>query len=1047
MANEPTIANRDHLHRVFELIVFDWDGTAVRDRTSSALPLCRLLEKLLTDGALCVVITGTNAQNILKQDIGSLSPGAKRNLYLCANRGSEVFGFDEGGVAQALYRRKATDAENRSLDEAAKRLQEFARRNGLETQIISDRLNRRKIDIIPISKWADPKKSQFSALLIDVQDRLKKSAFSGGIAKLMDEALTISRAAGLPDPKITSDIKHIEIGLTDKADSIHWVAGNIVAPRRISHDQVIFFGDEFGTVGGIPGSDSLMRVPELANATFASVGVEPEGTPPWVLHLSGGPDRFLAFLENQITIRKQPHSSRMDTFSQDPAWRLELEGFEPSREREIETLFAIGNGYLGVRGASSFPIPASQEDLFIAGVYDKKALTLPYSETQFLTNRRTDRIDAEIVPFPYPFRIRLFVDKNEISAGHTHMPEHGRILDMKKGIYSESHRFEDDGGGSTHVRIVRWTSFDNPHLLFQEIWLTSENHSGEITLDLTMRAPDRDPEYPHLKLESRETQDGLTEHVVYQTQASAVRASFASRIFVNAKEVQSPTITLQAKPREAVHILKLISVFTSQDVKDPLAESKTLLLSMKTEHLAQYFERHASFWEKFWEGADVEFEGRPEITQAQRFNLYHLRIAANTYAPTSVAAKALTGRAYEGHVFWDSEIFMFPFYLHTEPEIAKSLLMYRYRTLGGARQRAYAIGNKGACYAWESTVTGGDVTPEYITIKETGAEIPIFTGPQQIHVTADVAFAVFRYWDATLDNKFMLDYGAELLLETARFWASRAIQQGSSYHLLTVVGPDEYHHDVGDNFYTNWMARFNLEKAADVWEWIQKKYPDRYVDLTSRFGVQTEELESWRKISRAIFLPQPTPEGVLEQFDGFFRLKDAIIPPEDRMRAPIRRLFNWREINQLKIIKQADVLMVPFLFPQSMSNKLIRTNFEYYEPRTDHGSSLSLCVHAAIAARSGLSQIAEKFWEESLNLDLTNAMSNTELGIHAAAIGGTWQALVFHMMGIEFGQNGIVINHRPEKQFPFQANGVRLNLFYRGKRYPVRVTKEGSIAA
>lgn len=160
----------------------------------------------------------------------------------------------------------------------------------------------------------------------------------------------------------------------------------------------------------------------------------------------------------------------------------------------------------------------------ILGVYDKKAITLPYSETQFLTNRRTDRSDAEIVPFPYPFRIRLFVNRKEVTAGNTHMPKHGRILDMRKGVYSESHRFEDEEGGSTHVRIVRWTSFANPHLLFQEIWLTGENHSGEITLDLSMRAPDRDPEYPHLKLESHGISDGLTEHVVYQTQASATEA-------------------------------------------------------------------------------------------------------------------------------------------------------------------------------------------------------------------------------------------------------------------------------------------------------------------------------------------------------------------------------------------------------------------------------------------------------------------------------------------------------------------------------------------
>ncbi|MFZ9596678.1 MAG: hypothetical protein ACO3A2_11460, partial [Bdellovibrionia bacterium] len=430
-------------------------------------------------------------------------------------------------------------------------------------------------------------------------------------------------------------------------------------------------------------------------------------------------------------------------------------------------------------------------------------------------------------------------------------------------------------------------------------------------------------------------------------------------------------------------------------------------------------------------------DGQPSLTQASRFNLYHLKIAAHAHTQVSIPAKALTGRAYEGHIFWDTEIFMLPFYLYTEPEIAKTLLRYRYQTLEGARIRARSLGYRGACYAWESTVSGLDVTPKSLSLNHSKTEVPIFTGEQQIHVTADVAYALSRYWDATLDHEFMMGCGAEILFETARFWVSRLTRCGELYHLKTVVGPDEYHFNVQDNAFTNWMARFNLAKAHEVFQWFFALAPDRLGELRKKIGLEWNEVNLWKTLLEKIFIPSPNERGVIEQFQGFFSLKPIQLQESERNRPPLQRLLNWRELNELQIVKQADVLMLFFLFPHQFSTEIMRANYLYYEPKTDHGSSLSLAVHAAVAARSGLKDQALQSWETCLYMDLMNHMANTELGIHAATLGGCWQALVFHLLGIQLTPQGIRIPTHHPPILPTGTSKIQLKLTYRGKLYPL----------
>jgi len=369
------------------------------------------------------------------------------------------------------------------------------------------------------------------------------------------------------------------------------------------------------------------------------------------------------------------------------------------------------------------------------------------------------------------------------------------------------------------------------------------------------------------------------------------------------------------------------------------------------------------------------------------------------------------------------------------------LLSYRYHTLDGARRRARELGYCGACYAWESTVTGDDTTPHKIVLRHTGKEIPIFTGTEQIHVTGGVAYGVWRYWQATADDEFLRAEGVEILAETARFWASRCTRESDGYHIHGVVGPDEYHHTVSDNAYTNWLARFNLEKGVWALEWLKQHFPQNRAALDERLGISTDTARQWATIARELYCPQPNGEGVIEQFAGFFELEDYPLAKEQRPQAPVSRLFDWDKINGLKLIKQADVLMLLHLFPEQFSREILAANYHYYEPLTDHGSSLSPAIHAAIAARLGLREDAEHYWRQSLWLDLSNAMGNSALGVHPACMGGTWQALVFGFLGVRFTETGPVADAEAATRLPKDWRSVALKLAWRGHSYRLEVKR------
>jgi alpha,alpha-trehalose phosphorylase len=721
------------------------------------------------------------------------------------------------------------------------------------------------------------------------------------------------------------------------------------------------------------------------------------------------------------------------------AWRVEQEGFDPAREHEMESLFTVGNGYLGVRGSLDMPLPGSQADLFVAGIYDRKQPALPYSELEFLTARRDEYAYAERVPLPFPYRLRVSVGGRTLDLVEGPWRELRRVLDLRHGGLQLFYLFEDKQGRRTAIETWRCASLAEPHLLLQEVTVTCENHDALVEIDTSLHDPDLADHDPHLRALVPESADDV-ELRAYATQASGYTVALASRARLSGESRDRVYVQAQGKAGVALRLRRCVAIHTNRHDADPIAAARARAQGFSWDAFDRARAAHEACWAEVWRSADVTIGGSVATTQALRFNAYHLRIAANRDPRTSIGARTLSGRAYEGHVFWDVEIFMLPYFVRTFPDIARSLLLYRYYTLDGARSRALSLGYRGACYAWESTVTGADATPRQIILKTSHKKIPIYTGHEQVHVTADIAFAVIRYFEATGDAAFMTEAGAEILFETARFWASRCVRKDDRYHIEAVTGPDEYHHTVNDNAYTNWMARFNLEHAGRMQRWLARQAPEIWKALRSKLAIADEEPALWAAVAEALYLPQANASGVIEQFEGYFELRDYVVPASERFHPPLRRLFESEKINGMQLIKQADVLMLPLLFPERFTREVLAANYRYYEPRTDHASSLSPAVHATLAARLGLPEQAQDYWRRGLWLDLSNTMGNGALGIHAASMAGAWQTLVYGLLGIHVGDDGPVVDREAGRRLPARWQSVELSLYHHGKRYPLRWT-------
>jgi trehalose/maltose hydrolase-like predicted phosphorylase len=912
------------LHETFEAIVFDWDGTAVPDRQAEASGVRERIEALCAAGVHVIVVTGTHVGNI--DDQLRARPQGRGQLYVCCNRGSEVFAVTGNGPKLVLQR-TASPEEDRALDRAAERTVERLRTRGIEAKVVSERINRRKIDLIPVPAWADPKKADIALLAEAVTTRLASVGIAN-LAEVVALAADISRGAGLADPRITSDVKHVEIGLTDKSDSAHWAA-DWLSQRGITGELVLIGGDEFGSIGGVVGSDSLMMVDAFTRAVVVSVGVEPGGVPHGVVHVGSGPKRFIELLDEQLSRRT---ALRVPNIDLDPAWVIPLPTTR-AKERVAEALGALGNGFVGTRGSREEDGQGTAPLFLVNGVYTQDGHLLPGPNWTGLERPGVDRRHSE-----------------------------QRLLDLRGGTLV---RFGNEGSGG---RSMRFVSVSSPHALA----LRAEAPEAHLQPGDPLRPP-------------RDVADFEGEEHGCMFGARTGRAG--AEIAVAARDRVVTTAGRRVVERLAAWVVAPTGKNRLGDAYDRLAQVEAMGFDTL---LAE----HRAAWACRWDDAEVVIEGDPEAELAARFAVFHLLNAAADTGEAAVGARGLTGNAYAGHVFWDADVFVLPVLTAIRPAAARAMLEYRIRRLPAARAAAEDQGLCGARFPWESAGDGSDVTPHLVRGQHNEL-IPIGTGSQEEHIVADVAWAAAHFAAWTGDTDFLARAGRELLIDTARYWASRIrTDADGNGHLNGVMGPDEYHELVDDNAYTNVMARWNLRRGAE---------------LLFRAG-DTDTAATWRALAKGLVDGWSPQRGLYEQFAGYFELEPLLMSQVAPPPVAVDVLLGAKRVAGSQLIKQADVLMLHHLVPEEVVDGSLASCMAFYEPRTAHGSSLSPAIHASLLARAGEPDRALEMFRLAVRLDLDDLTGTTAEGLHLATMGGVWHALAFGFLGVRAEGGMLAIN-------------------------------------
>lgn len=704
-----------------------------------------------------------------------------------------------------------------------------------------------------------------------------------------------------------------------------------------------------------------------------------------------------------------------------------------------ETIFTLANGYLGIRGIEEFS-NYKIRGTYIAGLFDK-------SEAQV----------TELVNLPNPFSITLYIDNTPIDLDNAEILNYERRLNMLDGILESSYELRIKEK-IIKIESTRFVSRANIHRLGVRYKIVPINFSGKVIVENAIETDTfngiLEPLNKIQHYEVTKVSDiypGLG--VCVKTKDKGIGVSIVSRICgknekgeevlkfrkyrnINNKPVEIYTVFVTQN--EVVTLEKYISIYTEKETSEAFKSAEYELDEFMNDGFESELASHMSKMRQVWERMDIEIDGDELAQQGIRFNLFNLYACAPDDPRVSIGARGLHGEGYKGHVFWDTEIFMFPFFLYTLPEYAKKLLLYRYNTLDGARRNAQLNGYRGAQFPWESADDGSEVTPKWGE-DYLGNPVRIWTGDEEFHIGSDIAVAIVHYYMATDDAQFMYDYGVEMLLETGRFWATRVEynDEKDRYEINKVIGPDEFHEHVNNNVYTNYLARWNLLKAAEFYNWLKEKNKVKFEKLKNCLGLTDEEVESWRKIAHKIYIPKKEGEDLIEQFEGYFQLEEHEITEWDENGLPKwPKTVDLRKLSETKLIKQPDVVMLMLVLPEEFSHEEMKTNYEYYEKRTMHKSSLSPSMYSIMGLKVGDVHNAYKYFMKTVLVDLENNQGNTNNGFHAASAGGAWQSLVYGFGGVTLNSEGM-LEFKP--WLPENWKKISFNLNYRGTHLKVKV--------
>lgn len=737
-------------------------------------------------------------------------------------------------------------------------------------------------------------------------------------------------------------------------------------------------------------------------------------------------------------------------YSKASEWKIIEASFDPERLGKCESIMCQGNGYLGLRNATDEYNAGEQRNLFVAGTFNK----FDDSEVTELPNAAdVTRLD-----------IRLDGGLFQLQRGRT--LEYGRELCLRNGEVVRSVLWESPEGRQYRLEFRRIVSMRRKHVIAQQLRITPLTADCALRLDGGINGQMNNTGSQHFSEGEKRLYDGRFMQYTQTTGQSKIDFFFntAFRFALDGAPREEPgfivmerrliqqEFTVSIPMGGTLTVEKISTVFTSRDREcgDKSFEQMQnySLANTRDAWQAGYdalLEESAKAWDELvWNNVPVEIDCADPFDQlAIRFAQYHLYVMTPAHDNRmNVAAKGLSGEAYKGHTFWDTEMFILPCFIYSAPEIARSLEEYRWLGLEGAHKKAAENGYDGAQFPWEAAwIDDGEVTPVWGAADiVTGLPIKIWSGFIEQHITADVAYGAWQYYVVTGDQDFMDKCGYELILDTARFWASRFEPgEDGAWHINDVVGPDEYKEHVDDNAFTNYMAAWNIRKAMEYADQLKEENPALYERLSAKLDLAKVE-PLWAERLPRLYLPQPREDGVIPQDRTYLTLKDVDLSKYKAQETigSIYRDYNQEQISNMQVSKQADILIMFLLLENQFDMSVKRANWSYYEPRTLHDSSLSLSTHCILASDMGSKKLAYELFQRAAAIDMGPNMKSSDPGIHAASIAGIWQSVVFGFGGVRMLEGKLRIN----PNLPDSWNSLSFHIYWRGQKLLVQITHD-----
>jgi alpha,alpha-trehalose phosphorylase len=687
---------------------------------------------------------------------------------------------------------------------------------------------------------------------------------------------------------------------------------------------------------------------------------------------------------------------KQDAFTIEP-WAVRETTLDLEALAQTESIFALANGHLGLRGNLDEGEPFGLPGTYLGGFYEKR--DLPYAEAGF----GYPEAGQTVVNVTNGKIIRLLVEDEPLDIRYGQLLSHERVLDMRSGLLHRTAEWESPTGRRVRVRSTRLVSFTQRAVAAIQYEVEPLEDGIQVVVQSELVANEALPEVrgdpraatvagPPLVSCLHDSSDDRA-ILVHRTRASQLTMAAAMAHIVDGPEDMKMTsesfddvgrvvVSADVTPDRPLRLIKFLAYGWSAQRSVPALQDQVSAALVGAAHTGWdgLLAEQRSYLDDFWERADVEVEGDSELQEAVRFGLFHTLQAGARGEQRAIAAKGLTGPGYDGHTFWDTESFVLPVLTYTAPRAAADALRWRHRTLGLAKERAKVLGLRGAAFPWR-TIAGEECSSYWPA------------GTAAFHINADIAYAVVRYLEISQDEDFEREVGLELLVETARLWRSLGHHDAiGRFRIDGVTGPDEYSAVADNNVYTNLMARRNLSAAAAVAE--------RHPRKAQALGVDDEEMASWRDAAQDMLIPYDEDLGVHPQAEAFTEHQEwdfDSTPPENY---PLLLHYPYFDLYRKQVVKQADLVLATFLCPDAFTAEEKARDFAYYERLTVRDSSLSACIQAVMAAEVGLLELAYDYFAEAALLDLEDTEHNTRDGVHIAAVAGAWIAAVAGFGGL-----------------------------------------------